>query len=450
MTLPTPSLFRRRRPFRHRRPQPRRRRPSSGCPLPQPSPTPRPPATPLQPSPADPQPPTRPPAPHPARRPPQPGPPSPGLSTPRLSFSLPLSLSTLSPLSLSLPHLSLGPPTPPLTQEEREKERGSRGWGWDGGRQAAGGGGAEGREEREGEAGEGGRGAGWGPGASEGGLGGVPEAEEWGGRGWGRRWSSRGWVAGVGAVASAGEDLGWKESYEVRCMVFIQAVEQLIKDEPSEKMTTDQLVWLYAIMITASAVKLALWIYCKSSGNKIVRAYAKDHYFDVVTNVVGLVAAVLADKFYWWIDPVGAIILAIYTISNWSGTVIENAVSLVGQSAPPEVLQKLTYLVIRHPLVKRIDTVRAYTFGVLYFVEWHLILRTSAHIIIGKVVDLHWEVDIELPEDLPLKEAHLIGETLQIKLEKLPEVERAFVHLDFECDHKPEHSVLHRLPNSQP
>lgn len=159
-----------------------------------------------------------------------------------------------------------------------------------------------------------------------------------------------------------------------------------------------------------------------------MRAYAKDHYFDVVTNVIGLVAAVLGDRFYWWIDPVGAIALAVYTITNWSGTVVENAVSLVGQSAPPEVLQKLTYLVIRHhPLIKRVDTVRAYTFGVLYFVE----------------------VDIELPEDLPLKEAHAIGESLQIKIEELPEVERAFVHLDFECDHKPEHSVLSRLPNSQ-
>lgn len=208
--------------------------------------------------------------------------------------------------------------------------------------------------------------------------------------------------------------------------VLVQAVEQLIKDEPSEKMTSNQLVWLYAIMLTATGVKLILWLYCRSSGNKIVRAYAKDHYFDVVTNVVGLVAAVLGDKYYWWIDPVGAIVLAVYTISNWSGTVLENAVSLVGQSAPPEVLQKLTYLVIRHhPKIKRIDTVRAYTFGVLYFVE----------------------VDIELPEDLPLKEAHAIGESLQIRIEELPEVERAFVHLDFECDHKPEHSVLSRLPN---
>uniref|UniRef100_A0A1D1YSI5 Metal tolerance protein 4 n=1 Tax=Anthurium amnicola TaxID=1678845 RepID=A0A1D1YSI5_9ARAE len=211
--------------------------------------------------------------------------------------------------------------------------------------------------------------------------------------------------------------------------VLVQAVEQLIENEPTKKMTTEQLVWLYSIMLTATAVKLALWLYCRSSRNKIVRAYAKDHYFDVVTNVVGLAAAVLGDKFYWWIDPVGAIVLAVYTISNWSGTVLENAVSLVGQSAPPEMLQKLTYLVIRHhPQIKRVDTVRAYTFGVLYFVE----------------------VDIELPEDLPLKEAHAIGESLQIKIEELPEVERAFVHLDFECDHKPEHSILSKLPPSQP
>ncbi|XP_009612331.1 metal tolerance protein 4-like isoform X2 [Nicotiana tomentosiformis] len=209
--------------------------------------------------------------------------------------------------------------------------------------------------------------------------------------------------------------------------VLIQAVEQLVENKAPEKMTLNQLAWLYSIMLTATVVKLALWLYCRSSGNNIVRAYAKDHYFDVVTNVVGLIAAVLGDKFYWWIDPVGALILAIYTISNWSATVIENAVSLVGQSAPPEVMQKLTYVVIRHPQVKRIDTVRAYTFGVLYFVE----------------------VDIELPEDLPLKEAHIIGETLQIKLEKLPEVERAFVHLDFECEHKPEHSVPSKLPNNE-
>jgi cation diffusion facilitator family transporter len=209
--------------------------------------------------------------------------------------------------------------------------------------------------------------------------------------------------------------------------ILITAIEQLVSNEPPEKMTKDQLIWLYSIMLSATAVKLCLWFYCRSSGNDIVKTYAKDHYFDVITNVVGLAAAVLGDKFYWWIDPVGAIILAIYTIINWSGTVMENAGSLVGRSAPPEMLQTLTYLAMKHDSqVKHVDTVRAYTFGVLYFVE----------------------VDVVLAEEMPLKEAHAIGESLQIKLEKLPEVERAFVHVDVDSEHKPEHTIRTRIPTS--
>jgi divalent metal cation (Fe/Co/Zn/Cd) transporter len=64
----------------------------------------------------------------------------------------------------------------------------------------------------------------------------------------------------------------------------------------------------------------------------------------VITNVVGLAAAILGDKFYWWIDPVGAIILAIYTIINWGGTVLENAGNLqnftcspIGQASPKKL-----------------------------------------------------------------------------------------------------------------
>ncbi|KAL3819582.1 hypothetical protein ACJIZ3_005487 [Penstemon smallii] len=180
----------------------------------------------------------------------------------------------------------------------------------------------------------------------------------------------------------------------------------------SEKMSTNQLFWMCIIMLTATGVKLLLWIYCRSSQNQIVRAYAKDHYFDVITNLVGLVAAVIGDRFHWWMDPVGATALAIYTIKIWSETVMENAVSLMGLTAPPEMLQKLTYLALRHSaLTKHIDT-----------------------------------IDIELPEDMPLKEAHDIGESLQVKIENLGEVERAFVHLDYECNHKPEHTIMSRLP----
>lgn len=60
------------------------------------------------------------------------------------------------------------------------------------------------------------------------------------------------------------------------------------------------------------------------------------------------------------------------------------------------------------------------------------------------------QVDIELSEDMRLREAHAIGESLQERIEKLPEVERAFVHADFESTHKPEHTVRSRLPATEP
>jgi divalent metal cation (Fe/Co/Zn/Cd) transporter len=47
------------------------------------------------------------------------------------------------------------------------------------------------------------------------------------------------------------------------------------------------------------------------------------------------------------------------------------------------------------------------------------------------------EVDVTLPPDMSLRDAHDIGESLQLKLEDLDDVERAFVHLDFESKHNP-------------
>ncbi|KAK2448448.1 Cation efflux family protein [Trifolium repens] len=178
--------------------------------------------------------------------------------------------------------------------------------------------------------------------------------------------------------------------------------------------------WMIGIMVFVTVVKFILMVYCRRFKNEIVRAYAQDHLFDVITNSVGLAAAVLAIKFQWWIDPTGAIVIALYTINTWTKTVIENVWSLIGRTAPPDFLAKLTYLIWNHhEQIKHIDTVRAYTFGANYFVE----------------------VDIVLPEDMLLNQAHNIGETLQEKLEQLPEVERAFVHVDFEFTHRPEHKT---------
>ncbi|KAB1216874.1 Metal tolerance protein 10 [Morella rubra] len=199
-------------------------------------------------------------------------------------------------------------------------------------------------------------------------------------------------------------------------IMFEAARELIAKTKPETDPMKER--WMIGIMVSVTVAKFMLMVYCRRFKNEIVRAYAQDHLFDVITNSIGLATAVLAIRFYWWLDPTGAIIIAIYTVGNWAKTVLENVRSLIGRTAPPEYLAKLTYLIWNHHKeIKHIDTVRAYTFGCDYFVE----------------------VDIVLPEDMSLGQAHNIGETLQEKLEQLPEVERAFVHVDFETTHKPEH-----------
>jgi cation diffusion facilitator family transporter len=204
--------------------------------------------------------------------------------------------------------------------------------------------------------------------------------------------------------------------------IILESVRTLISEDSEFNLTKEQEQWVIGIMLSVTIVKLLLVLYCRSFTNEIVKAYAQDHFFDVITNIIGLIAALLANYFNDWMDPVGAIILALYTIRTWSLTVLENVNSLVGKSAAPEYLQKLTYLCWNHhKSIRHIDTVRAYTFGSHYFVE----------------------VDIVLPAGMPLQEAHDIGEALQEKLELLPEIERAFVHLDYEYSHKPEHAQAH-------
>lgn len=217
---------------------------------------------------------------------------------------------------------------------------------------------------------------------------------------------------GIIVFASVMATLGFQIIFESGRQIIEQS--QPNTDSVKEK-------WMIGIMVSVTAIKSILMLYCRMYNNKIIRAYAQDHFFDVVTNSIGLITAILGIRVHWWIDPLGAIIIAIYTICTWAKTVMENVWSLIGQTAPPEYLTKLTYLIWNHHEdIKHIDTVRAYTFGFYYFVE----------------------VDIVLPGDMQLSQAHDIGEDLQIKLEQLPEVERAFVHVDFEFTHRPEHKSM--------
>lgn len=68
---------------------------------------------------------------------------------------------------------------------------------------------------------------------------------------------------------------------------------------------------------------------------------------DVLTNSFGLAAAALANEMMPWIDPLGALIISLYITVTWAITCRQNAKHLISVSAPPELLQKLTYLALK-------------------------------------------------------------------------------------------------------
>ncbi|KAF9186776.1 hypothetical protein BGZ51_000852 [Haplosporangium sp. Z 767] len=176
-----------------------------------------------------------------------------------------------------------------------------------------------------------------------------------------------------------------------------------------------------AFVGVALASKFCLFLYCKAiSKYNTANILAMDHRNDLLVNGLGLAASLLS-RYSWWLDPAGAILVSLIILRSWVWTAYEQVQLIVGKSADPTFLKKLTYIALtHHRKILQVDTCTAYHAGNNLFVE----------------------VDVVMAPDTPLIESHDISESLQIKLEALPNVERAFVHVDYETSHAPEHRKL--------
>ena len=170
----------------------------------------------------------------------------------------------------------------------------------------------------------------------------------------------------------------------------------------------------------AAVTKLALFCYCWTLRNVYsqIRILWEDHRNDLFINGFGLLTSVGGSKLKWWIDPMGAIILSVLISYLWLSTAYSEFQLLIGVTADTRMQQWITYISMTHsPDIVAIDTVRAYHSGPRIIVE----------------------VDIVMDPQQSLRVTHDVAEELQTKLESLPDVERAYVHIDFETSHKPEH-----------
>lgn len=170
--------------------------------------------------------------------------------------------------------------------------------------------------------------------------------------------------------------------------------------------------------------KFGLYIYCsrvyRVTKNDSVKAVALDHLNDVLSIASATVAALTS--FYAtsldWVDPVSAIGISIYIMNEWWETAQDQANMLVGKAADDDFLKEVRSVGDAHHPELVVDIIRAYHFGPKYLVE----------------------LEVVLPPTMTLEMTHDIGMELQHKIEAFEQVERAFVHIDYQVRDYDEHN----------
>jgi cation diffusion facilitator family transporter len=212
--------------------------------------------------------------------------------------------------------------------------------------------------------------------------------------------------------------------------VMRDAVTQLLGgDNPVLKLGAMDFGFLLATIL----FKFVLLLWCKAvyaqTGNVTVEALATDNFNDVLSNSAALLAALLAmaRPELWASDPIGAILIGAYIIFSWIQTGREQLEMIIGKAADPDFLDVVREMAETHDPAASLDVVRAYHFGPKFLVE----------------------IEIVMAEDTPLRESHDVGILLQHKIERLEEVDRCFVHVDYQArevdDHDPMTPIEYKM-----
>ncbi len=211
---------------------------------------------------------------------------------------------------------------------------------------------------------------------------------------------------------------------------FVQILQESVKKllPPADTEITSFPPIAIGAMVATIVIKGIIWFVCIPIKTTQVQALAQDCQTDVIFNTISLLFPFIGIQTgVWWLDPVGAGLLSLFIIYDWSATSFANIIRLSGSAVDEKLIRKLTYMAYRFsPIVNGFKSIRAYHAG-----------------------DGIWaEVDLLLDEKTPLARTHDISETLQYCCEGmqpfcnsndpgiltqeigLKEVDRAFVTAD--------------------
>ncbi len=192
--------------------------------------------------------------------------------------------------------------------------------------------------------------------------------------------------------------------------VITIALNRLLLRESFVRGTAPMIVMGFTLVL-----KGGMYVYTVGVGRKIgstaILASAADHRNDVLVSLAALIGVSGAYFGYVFLDPLVALIIGVWIIYIGYRIAMDNVKFLMGESPPPELVEMVKEIALKVDGVRGINLVKAHYVGVLLQVEAH----------------------IEVDRKLTIYRAHTIGKKVQDKLEKMEEIDRAFVHIDPVC-----------------
>ncbi|KAG5455492.1 MAG: hypothetical protein BJ554DRAFT_5076 [Olpidium bornovanus] len=106
----------------------------------------------------------------------------------------------------------------------------------------------------------------------------------------------------------------------VSIQLLIESVKKLIAGNEGD--AVDVGVVGASCLAFALFSKLCLYMLCARRANEshTCRTLAQDHRNDLLVNGFGLAASLLGTNLVWWVDPAGAIIIALIILKSWTST----------------------------------------------------------------------------------------------------------------------------------
>jgi len=166
------------------------------------------------------------------------------------------------------------------------------------------------------------------------------------------------------------------------------------------------------VLVVNIIIKYFIWKYFIKNGIRLNRPAFKatgiDARNDMLVSFIALIGVFGAFIGYLPLDEIAALAISGFILYFGYKFAIENIDYLMGKSPPQEYIAKIKAVASRLKGVKGINDLRAHYVG----------------------NRIHVEIHIEVDKKISTKTSHDIGKHVQIELEKIQDLDKAFVHID--------------------